>query len=80
MSIDRFCKDCRWIVWHGHDANCGHLSARWHRPRSVVTGKAPAPVQLPCDEARGPNGILLLPDLCGPAGEHWEPAMPPGFV
>jgi len=75
MSIDRLCKDCRWIVCQGDGANCGHPSARRPRPQSLVIG---APVQLSCDEARSPIGSL--PGLCGPDGKHWEPSKLPGFV
>jgi hypothetical protein len=66
---EKLCKDCRFAkegasAW---DWVCSHPKSLYQPPASHVTGTAPEPYQLPCEEAR------RYAEECGPKARYWEP-------
>jgi hypothetical protein len=80
---DRFCKDCRWIAWHGaplretSHAEFRHSSSKVADKTDLVTGEIIPGGWISCRMTRSLLHGLGGKDLFGPEGKFWEPA---GFV
>jgi hypothetical protein len=75
----RFCKDCRWIEWHGppfgqySEAVCKHPSSNRPDTIDLVTGVVRAGRQEGCRSVRlAQRHIFNDQPACGPFGIFWE--------